>query len=175
MKLPLTYFGNPILRKKAARVVEINDDIRQLIQDMIETMNVENGIGLAAPQVNQSLAIFITHVPIEGPDDTYQPGELRVFINPKIISVSEETWECSEGCLSIPKLYGKVVRPLKVTFEATGLDGKIFQGELTGLDARAFFHENDHLNGVLYIDRMDKKARQEIEPQLRDIKKRYAS
>lgn len=174
MKLPLAYYGNPILRKKTAHVKEINDEIRQLVHDMIETMQVENGWGLAAPQIHQSLAIFLTHVSYETPEGKWVPGKLRVFINPKILDISKEQWEFSEGCLSIPGLYGKVERPIKLTFEATDLEGNKFSEELSGLEARAFLHENDHINGVLWIDRVKGKARQEIEPKLREIKKKYS-
>jgi peptide deformylase len=174
MKLSLAYYGDPILRKKGSPVVEINDEIRQLVADMIETMEANNGIGLAAPQVHRSLALFITSVPLEGPDDTSIPGTLRVFINPKIISYSKEQWECSEGCLSIPLLYGSVNRPLKVTVQATDLDGREFIQEFEGLEAHAVMHENDHINGVLFIDRIRGKERKELEPQLREVKKKYA-
>lgn len=173
MKLPLAYYGQPVLRKKAALVQTIDLDIQQLINDMVETMEAENGIGLAAPQVHRSLAIFITCVPFEKPDNTIIPGELKVFINPKILKISTESWECLEGCLSIPNLHGKVERPLKISFEALDREGKKFSGELEGMEARAFLHENDHLNGVLYIDRIKGKERQEVEPKLREIKKLY--
>ena len=101
MKLPLAYYGDPILRKKGSRIEGIDDEMRQLVADMIETMNAENGIGLAAPQIHRSLALFIIQVPQEGPDDTWEPGQLYIFFNPKILSYSQELWECSEGCLSI--------------------------------------------------------------------------
>ena len=104
MQLPLAYYGNPILRKKCQRIEKFDDKLRQLAKDMEETMNVHNDIGLAAPQVQVSLAIFITNVPIEvGPDQT-EPGITRVFINPKILEYSEEEWLRGEGCLSIPQV-----------------------------------------------------------------------
>ena len=171
MRLPLAYFGNPVLRKKATRVEGIDEEIRQLVIDMVETMNAEKGIGLAAPQIHRSLALFIIQVPQDGPDDTCIPGQLYVFFNPKIISYSREQSECSEGCLSIPKVYGRVNRPLKVTIEATDLEGKRFTQEFLGLEARAVMHENDHINGVLFIDRLKGKERQDLEPALRQIRK----
>ncbi len=173
MKLPLAYYGDPVLRKKTTRINAINDELRQLVADMIETMHAANGIGIAAPQVHHSLSLFIICVPTEGPDDTWIPGKLYVFLNPKIISVSEELWEHVEGCLSIPKLYGKVTRPLKVKVEYTDLEGNRLTEDFSGLEGSAVMHENDHINGVLFIDRMKGKERQEIEPLLREIKKKY--
>lgn len=171
MKLPLAYYGDAVLRKKTIPVMEINEEIRQLISDMVETMQAYNGVGLAAPQVHRSLALFITCVPIEQPDEKWIPGKLRVFINPKILSVTEKTEVRSEGCLSIPKIYGEVERPFKVTVRATDLNGDIFEEEFSGLEARCVLHENDHINGVLFVDRIYGKTRKELEPKLRVIKK----
>lgn len=179
MKLPIIYYGNPILRKKCARVDAITDEIRQLVADMIETMRAaDNGIGLAAPQVGRSLAIFVTEVPVpvkaEGEQEVrWLPGKVRVFINPKLINHSEEQWDRGEGCLSIPKVYGEVIRPVKVTVSATDLDGNEFQEEFSWLEARAIMHENDHINGILFIDRMHGKKRKELEPALNAVKKKY--
>lgn len=176
MKLPLTYYGNPVLRKKTAKVAQITDEIRQLVNDMIDTMREQNGIGLAAPQVNKSLAIFITEAPIrvEGePEENWLPGKLRVFINPKLSGHSEEQWMRGEGCLSIPHVYGEVPRPVYVTVEATDLDGNLFTEEFSWLEARAIMHENDHINGVLFIDRIHGKERKELEPQLNAVKRKY--
>lgn len=173
MKLPLAYYGDPILRKKTERIEHIDDNLRQFIKDMIETMEKENGMGLAAPQVHRSISLFITFVPVQGPDDTWLPGTMRVFINPKILEVSKEEWEHFEGCLSIPKLSGKVKRPLKVKVEYTDLEGNRLTDEFEGLEASCVFHENDHINGVLYIDRIKGKEREAMEPQLREIKKKY--
>lgn len=175
MKLPLAYFGNPILRKKCERVAEITPDIRQLVNDMEETMIAHDGIGLAAPQVHHSLAIFITCVPIQDDENQQgQSGELRVFINPKILEYSDEQWIRGEGCLSIPGIYGSVIRPMHIKVEATDLDGKIFVEDFSGLQARAILHENDHINGVLFIDRVRGKERKEMEQPLKDLKKKFA-
>ncbi|KAF3362796.1 Peptide deformylase [Chlamydiales bacterium STE3] len=173
MILELAYYGESVLRKKAQPIEKINDEIRNLVSDMVETMHAKNGIGLAAPQVFYSLNLFIIQIPEQGPDDTTLPGTLRVFINPRIISVSENSCIYQEGCLSIPKLYENVERPIEVTVEAQGLDGEIFLEKFTGYSARAILHENDHINGVLFIDRIKGKKRQEIEPILRQIKKKY--
>lgn len=174
MKLPIAYYGDPVLRKKCERINEINDDIRQLVDDMVETMHANDGMGLAAPQVHRSLTLFLTCVPILGEDGKFKQGNLRIFLNPKILAYSEDKWTHDEACISIPKLYGHVTRPVRISIEATDLDGNTFQEEFTGLDARVFLHENDHINGVLYIDRMHGKERQELEPYLRELKKRFS-
>lgn len=174
MKLPLAYYGNPILRKKALQVKEITAEIRQLVSDMIETMDAEKGIGIAAPQVHQSLAIFITRAPVKQEDDTWVDGPLvRVYINPKIVGYSSELEADSEGCLSIPKLHGEVVRPLKISLQATDLEGNTFVEDHQDLNARIIMHENDHLNGVLFIDRMHGKERKELESKLQKIKQQF--
>lgn len=173
MKLPIAYYGNPILRKKGARVDAITDELRQLVADMEETMMAHDGIGLAAPQVNHSIALFITRVAENTDEDRDAPCVTRVFINPKILEYSEEQWLRGEGCLSIPQVYATVSRPLRITVEATDMDGKRFTEEFKGLPARAIMHENDHINGVLFIDRVHGKEREELEPYLRFIKKNF--
>lgn len=177
MERRLAYYNDPVLRKKGVKVEEITDDIRQLVQDMTDTMRNNNGIGLAAQQVNLALNLFITEAPIPVPVDDrhvrWEPGKLRVFINPKILKHSEEQWSYEEGCLSIPKLYRAIPRPIAVLVHATDLDGNEFEEEFTWLEARTIMHENDHINGVLFIDRLHGKARREVEPLLNDIKKKY--
>ena len=175
MKLPIAYYGESILRKKTEPVVKIDQTIRQLVEDMAETMEANDGCGLAAPQVHQSLSLFITCIPRYVDEDTVLPGELRVFINPKIVSYSQEVWPCTEGCLSIPGLRETVVRPLKVTIEATNLENITFVDEFVGFDAHVIMHENDHINGVLYIDRLPPRRKKEIQGYLREIKKIIAT
>jgi len=174
MKLPLAYYGDPILRKKGAPVIKIDETIHQLVKDMAETMEANDGCGLAAPQVHQSLTLFITCIPQYVDEDTVLPGELRVFINPKIIAYSEAVWPCKEGCLSIPGLRETVVRPFEVTVQATDLDGRDFQDCFKGFDAHVILHENDHINGVLFIDRLPPRRKKELDSYLREIKKKYS-
>lgn len=173
MRLPLAYYGNPVLRQKGARVNEINDELRQFVEDMIETMVAERGMGLAAPQVFRSIALFITHVPIPKENDEWEEGPLRVFINPKILERSDEVWILDEGCLSIPGIRGDVIRPFSIKIEYTDLTGERKTESYSGLEARCIMHENDHINGTLYIDRMDPKERKAVEDHLRGIKKKY--
>lgn len=175
MKLPLAYYGNPILRQKVKRIDIIDDELRQLVADMADTVEAYNGVGLAAPQIGKSIAIFITLVPRYIDENTTLPGELRVFINPKILSYSEELWACQEGCLSIPKFWDVVERPFKVTVEATDLNGNRFTEEFEEYDAHVIMHENDHLNGVLFVDRLPPKRRKELEGFLREVKKKYGN
>lgn len=173
MKLKLAYYGNPILRQKAQDVKSLNDELRTLIDDMFETMAIENGIGLAAPQIHHALRIFVMQVPFQNEDETWDPGRKRVFVNPKILSYSEEMNEREEGCLSIPGITGEILRPIEVTVEALDENGTPFTETFHGLEARCILHENDHINGKLFIDRMDKNERKSIEKVLANIKKRY--
>ncbi|MBA3721396.1 MAG: peptide deformylase [Parachlamydiaceae bacterium] len=179
MILPLAYYGNPILRKKAAPVTDINDDLRKLVANMDETLMDHNGAGLAAPQVQHSIALFLTSFSRYVKDPNHEEGgyivtePTRVFINPKIISYSEEIWELEQGCLSIPGPFGIVPRPAKVTMQAMDLEGKTFVEEFAYHNAQVVMHENDHLNGVLYIDRISPRERKAMEATLREIKKKY--
>lgn len=175
MELPLTYYGDPILRKKCQPVEKITDEIKKLVADMVDTMEAANGIGLAAPQIGRSLRVFVTCVPIEdeSAEGEYLQGELRVFINPEILEVSEEMSEISEGCLSIPTINGYVERPYSIKVKAMDLEGNPFVMEAFGLDAHCILHENDHINGVLFIDRIRGKERKAIEDKLRKVKETY--
>lgn len=173
MKLQITYYGNPILRKKGEPVQEITDEIRQLVRDMIETCDAHNGIGLAAQQVGRPLRLFILRRYIHHPDGKWGVSEPKVYINTKILEHSKETEVDTEGCLSFPRLRFSVERPSKIKVESTNLEGERIVEEIDGYNARVIMHENDHTNGVLYIDRVDDKTRRMLEPELREIKKKY--
>lgn len=173
MKLPLTYYGDPVLRKKCLPVDEITDEIRQLVNDMIETMEANNGIGLAASQVGQLVRIFVTQVPFQNESGDYDDGTLRVFINPEVIEFSDEKSELSEGCLSIPKVTGTVVRPNYVKIKAMDVEGNEFTEEFYGLESHCVLHENDHINGVLFVDRIRGKERKALDPLLRKVREEY--
>jgi peptide deformylase len=167
-------YGDPILRKKGEPITEITDEIRQLARDMIETMDVDNaGIGLAAQQVGKALRLFVLRRYIDTPDGKWTVSDPVVYINPKIVAVSKETWIQEEGCLSIPKLNLPVERPIKIKVESTRLDGSRVVEEFEGINARVILHENDHINGVLYIDRVEERYIREVEEKLRAIKKKY--
>ena len=137
--------GDPILRKKCRPVDEVTDRIKILLDDMVETMRDAEGIGLAAPQVGVMRRLFVTETEPESPME---------FINPEILESGEEE-VFTEGCLSVPGLVGDVNRPTHVKIRAMNRDGEYFEMELDGLAAVAFCHENDHLDGILYIDKAD--------------------
>lgn len=172
-KLALRYYGDPILRQKAVPVESITEEIRQLCQDMIETMLEYKGIGISAPQVGHLLRIFISNVVGEDQNGDLLYDEPKVYINPVITHPSDTIVERSEGCLSIPKLYAAVARPLSIHLEALDMEGNTFTEECYGYVARNRMHENDHLNGVLFIDRIKGKRRDLLEPSLRRIKQQY--
>ncbi|MDL2233567.1 peptide deformylase [Ruminococcaceae bacterium OttesenSCG-928-L11] len=134
--------GNAFLRKKSREVTVFDQRLHTLLDDMKETMDGANGVGLAAVQVGVLRQVIVVDV---GED-------LIELINPKIIETSEETASEAEGCLSFPGQYGMVERPLKVKVEAQDRDGNLFTVEGEGLKARAFCHEIDHLGGVLFVD-----------------------
>lgn len=158
MILNVTKLGEEVLRQVAKPVEEVNDEIKQLAEDMFETMIENDGVGLAAPQVGKSLRMFVVIA-----DDDVR----RVFINPQIIKTSEEVGEYDEGCLSIPQVYETIVRPVAVTVQALNEKGKPFVLEADGLLARIIQHEYDHLDGILYIDRGDKEFAEKTEAQFK--------
>lgn len=173
-KRHIIYYGDPILRKRAEPIKEINDEVRELIHDMITIMNAHKGIGLAANQVGSLLRVFICTV--VGLDDEGYPvyGSPQVYINPVVTVLDPTEWLDSEGCLSIPKVYEDVPRPKKIRIEALDEHGKAFIEEREGWMARPLLHENDHLNGVLFIDRVPPHRKQALQAQLKRIKKRHS-
>jgi peptide deformylase len=172
-KYELKYYGDPVLRKKAKPVEKITPEIIHLVQSMIELMEKHNGCGLAATQVGELYRIFVSNVEYEDDNGEVHLGEPRVYINPVLSDPSEIYVERGEACLSIPKLYLPVERPLEIKVTALDLEGNTFTRECKRFLARNMMHENDHLNGVLFIDRVKGKLRTEAEPYLRKIKQQY--
>lgn len=139
--------GDPVLSKICKPVTEVNDKTKELILDMLETMYVSNGVGLAAPQIGVLKRIVVIDVSPEG-------DEPMVFINPEIIS-SSGSQTGDEGCLSVPGKSGTVTRPSEVTVRAVDLEMNEFEMTGTDLLARAFCHEIDHLDGIVYVDKVE--------------------
>lgn len=173
MRLPLAYYPDQVLFKKTERVNYIDDSLRQFVHDMVETMHAARGIGLAAPQVFHSISLFVCCVPQKGADGKWYTGTNRVYINPKLISQSQETAASREGCLSIPNIPFSVQRSTTIEVQATDLTGQTFEETLTGLDAFNFLHENDHLNGILVIEYLTQVEREKIAEALEEIKKKF--
>jgi peptide deformylase len=173
MQLDLRYIGDSILREKTKEVDVITDEIRILVRDMIETMHAKNGIGLAAPQIGSLHRIFVCLVVEETEGQRFKTETQRVYINPKIESVSEEMVGMNEGCLSIPGLYvDHIMRPKTITVSSIDLEGNKIVETITGWHARVVLHENDHLNGVLFIDRLQPKQKKMVEEEVKKIKKK---
>jgi len=149
------------LRLVSKPVDKVTAEIRRLADDMFETMYAAPGIGLAAIQVAQPLRLITMDLakPDENGETTPKP---RVFINPEILSASEEKSVYEEGCLSIPEYYEEVERPAKVRVRFSDLDGKVHEEDAEGLYATCIQHEIDHLNGVLFIDYLSKLKRDRV-------------
>lgn len=137
--------GEPILRQRAKRIHRVDDYTKRLVQDLIDTLHEANGSGLAAPQISVPLRAIITKV----------DEQIHVVLNPEIVKESDEEIEADEGCLSMPGWYGPVTRKERVTVRGLSRTGKPLKIKSEGWEARAFQHEVDHLDGVLFIDRME--------------------
>lgn len=157
------HYGEEPLRNESQPVEKIDNDIRRLVEDMFETMYASNGVGLAAPQIGKNLRLAII-------DTGENP---LVFINPEIVKSSGKE-VCDEGCLSFPGLSEKVQRASRVVARATNLEGQEFEIEAEGLLARAIQHELDHLDGVLFIDRISKARRLQIKHDLELIQEGHS-
>lgn len=160
MKLVIRFYGDPILREKAVPVKAVNDPLRSLADNMVETMHAEEGIGLAAQQVGERVALCVVDIPPS--EDTSDDGTRMnpdvampmVLFNPEIVEFSDETGVYEEGCLSFPEIRVPVTRPTEALVRWTDRDGIRRERRLRGLVARCVQHEMDHLNGVLICDRM---------------------
>lgn len=173
MLLPMHYYGDPVLRKQCAKIKEVTPEIRKLAEDMIETMDAYRGIGLAANQVGKLIRIFVLREEKIAPNGDYMLGDAKVYINPVLTSPSQDTEVMFEGCISFPGMHLEVERPLGITVEAFDINGQTFREEIRGYMSRVIMHENDHINGTLFIDRCSKEERQRVEPILRKIKDKY--
>ena len=158
--------SDPILRRKAKKVTRFDGKLQNLIDDMIETMHDAPGVGLAAPQVSESVRLFVTHLEEVQEDETNSDdqkdvaipglGRMHVMINPKITYFSGETTLCTEGCLSLPGYLGDVSRALEISIKYTDRYSQRRKLKTNGWMARVIQHEYDHLEGVLFIDKAEK-------------------
>ena len=152
-KLHIVTLGDPLLNEKSLVIDDFSNGLHDLVRDMFQCMYNGKGVGLAAVQVGKLLRVFITHLPKDEP---------RVFVNPEIIttSINENTYE--EGCLSIPAVYSDVKRPSTVKVQAMDLKGKYFTLDADEFLARVVQHELDHLEGVLFVDRVSKNKKKQL-------------
>jgi peptide deformylase len=146
--LPIHLLGSPVLREASAPVAEVMEEVRRLVDDMFETMDAAEGVGLAANQIGRAIRVAVVDA----------EGSRFAMINPVILEASGKESE-EEGCLSIPDVYAEVTRPERIVLEAIGRDGAPFRIEAGGLMARAIQHEVDHLDGILFLDRLSPMKR----------------
>jgi peptide deformylase len=179
MVLPIVAYGHPVLRKVASEIGPDYPALDKLIQDMWETMYLSNGVGLAAPQVNKDIRLFVIDTVqmfdnmkeeerTEYPD---APGFKGVFINAHIVELEGEKWPYNEGCLSIPKIREDVYREETVTLEYQDAEFETHTQTFTGLTARVILHEYDHIEGKLFIDHISSLKRKLMKGKLTDISK----
>ena len=180
MKLPILQYGDPILRMRGKRLEKIDERIRELTQNMIETMHAANGVGLAAQQVGEALQLTVLDVSqvedrpstmkLNGEDVDPKAAMPLVLINPEL-KLAGETELATEACLSFPEITGGIERAKSVIARARTLDGSEIEIEASGLLGRAIQHEVDHLNGILFIDRMNSAAKAALSSRLKRMQK----
>lgn len=180
MRLKIVRFNEPILRKKGAKVTVFDAALAKLADDMIAAMHAAEGIGLAAQQVGQAIQLCVVDLrPSEAEFDWQYDGArppLEIFmplvlVNPEVTLVPKPTTVYEEGCLSFPQIRGDVIRPDEITVKFQDAAGHAHVLRCNGLLSRCIQHEVDHLNGVLYIDRMEKDVVAALEPELKALKK----
>ncbi len=168
--MEIVYYPHPALRYRSVPVQEINAALRKTVEQMFELMYKAKGIGLAANQVGLPYQLFIINLTA----DAEQKEEELVFINPAILKRrGHETGE--EGCLSFPEMFGPVERSAEVVLEAYNLEGALIRYELDGLAAKAVQHEYDHIEGMLFIDRMTEPELEKVQPMIEDFEFQYRS
>lgn len=181
MILPIVAYGHPVLRSVANEIDASYPDLPKLIEDMWETMYASNGVGLAAPQVNRSIRLFVmdsaqvfaNKSDDEKEDEKYPdaPGIKRLFINPKVVEHHGADWAYNEGCLSIPKIREDIYRAEEVTLSYQDETFQPHTERFTGLTARVILHEYDHIEGKLFIDYLSPLKKRLLRRKLDDISK----
>lgn len=167
--LPITVYGDKILRKKVELVTQVDDKTIELIKFMFETMRNANGIGLAANQVGVNKSIFVIDI---SPVENYEKYKPITMINPRILEKSEETIVIEEGCLSIPDIRAEVIRPKEITIKYQDIDLTEQQIDADDLYSRVIQHEYDHLKGILFTDLLSEELKKQFKKPLNKIQKR---
>lgn len=181
MILPIVAFGSPVLRKVAKDIDEHYPQLDKLIEDMWETMYASNGVGLAAPQVNRDIRVFVIDSAqifanmdeVEKKEEDYpdDPGIKQVFINAHIVEEHGDDWLYNEGCLSIPKIREDIYRAEEVTIDYLDEHFRPHRKTFTGITGRIILHEYDHIDGKLFIDHISPLKRKLLKRKLEDISK----
>lgn len=179
MILPIVAYGHPVLRKVAREIDESYEGLPKLIEDMWETMYASNGVGLAAPQINKDIRLFVMDsaqiFANKDDDDKEQypdvPGTKQVFVNPKVLELAGDDWPYNEGCLSIPKIREDIYRAEAVTIEYQDAQFARHTKTFNGITARIILHEYDHIEGKLFIDYLSPLKRKLLKRKLDDISK----
>ena len=179
MILPIVAYGAPVLRKVAGDITKDHPELEKFIADMWETMYYSNGVGLAAPQVNKGIRVFVidTEQIFENLDEEEKgkypdaPGVKKVFINPHVKELEGEEWAYNEGCLSIPKIREDIMRPETIVLEYLDENFQPHTETFNGITARVIQHEYDHLEGKLFIDYLKPLKRKMLQGKLTDISK----
>ena len=170
MVFPIIVYGDPILRKKATDVPK-GTDIKPFLADMYETMYAANGIGLAAPQIGKSQRVFVVDGTSLTDEEEDMTGFKKVFINPVLLKTDGDPWSFEEGCLSIPNIREKILRPETVVIKYFDADWNEKEEEYEGVKARIIQHEYDHIEGKLFIDYLSPLKKKMLKGKLNDISK----
>jgi peptide deformylase len=170
MIYPIVAYGNPILKKEAEEIHE-GENINELIQDMFNTMDNASGVGLAAPQINKGIRLFVIDSTLMLDEKDEEKGIRRVFINPIILDEYGDDYSFEEGCLSIPDIRAEIIRPEKLTLEYFDENWNLKEEEFSGMTARVIQHEYDHLEGILFIDYLKGLKKRMVQSKLVDISK----
>ncbi|MEC9208818.1 MAG: peptide deformylase [Bacteroidota bacterium] len=173
MILPIVAFGSPILRKKGENITAKYPELDSLLVNMWETMYEASGVGLAAPQINKSIRLFLIDTTpfVNDEEESEEQVVKKVFINARIIEEKGEEWDFNEGCLSIPDIREDITRKSSITIEYFDENFKKYTDTFDGLAARVIQHEYDHINGVLFTDKISPLRKRMIKGKLIDISK----
>ena len=171
MILPILAYGDPVLRKKASVIDKSFNGLSNLINDMFDTMDRSNGVGLAAPQVGKSIRLFVIDSTSMYDEGEAEGGIRKVFVNPQILEEKDKPWTFEEGCLSIPHIREDVMRNATVRISYQDEEFNSFTETFTGMTARVIQHEYDHIEGVLFIDHISALKRRLLKGKLKDISK----
>jgi len=170
MILPIVAYGSNVLRSQCKEIDSSYSNLDQLIENMFETMYAASGVGLAAPQINKSIRLFIVDTsPFKDDESPEHVVCKKIFINPKITSITGESWSFSEGCLSIPEVREDVKRLSEITIEYFDKDFNKHTEIYDRLNARVILHEYDHIEGILFVDKISTLRKRMIKGKLKDI------